>query len=92
VIPPRNPQRPRATDPRLRNVPADVLRRRDDEPVSLTSPALEWTIIQLGQLPVRSVAGFIDGNSIWSRRSTNEALTPLLFGSLRHDSERPTTL
>jgi hypothetical protein len=34
------------TDPRLWNVPADVLRNRHDQPVSVTSPALEWLAIQ----------------------------------------------
>jgi hypothetical protein len=42
-----NPPGPRATDPRLADIPADVLRRRHDRPVSLTFPALEWTAIQL---------------------------------------------
>jgi hypothetical protein len=34
------------TDPRLSNIPANVLRNRRDQPVSVTSPALEWAAIQ----------------------------------------------
>jgi hypothetical protein len=42
-----DPLRPWAPDPRLRDIPADVLRGRRDRPVSLSSPALEWAAIQL---------------------------------------------
>jgi len=42
---PINPHR--ILDPRLANVPPDVLRNRTDRPVSITSPVLEWTAIQL---------------------------------------------
>jgi len=38
---------PRIVDPRLRPVPSSVLTRRNDSPVSLTFPALEWAAIQL---------------------------------------------
>jgi len=41
-----NPQHGRILDPRLSNVKPDVLRNRNDKPVSLTSPALEWAAIQ----------------------------------------------
>jgi hypothetical protein len=41
------PPNRRIVDPRLGNVPADVLRNRTDRPVSVTFPALEWTAIQL---------------------------------------------
>lgn len=51
---PKRPQRrPWFADPRLTNpgpglkaVPASVLRSRNDKPVSITSPALEWAAIQ----------------------------------------------
>lgn len=42
-----DPLRPWAPDPRLGNIPADVLRDRRDRPVALSSPALEWAAIQL---------------------------------------------
>jgi hypothetical protein len=45
-----DPNRGRIIDPRLRGVPADVLRNRTDRPVSITSPVLEWTAIQLGAI------------------------------------------
>jgi hypothetical protein len=38
--------RSRILDPRLGNIPANVLRNRNDRPVSITSPALEWAAIQ----------------------------------------------
>ena len=38
--------RDRIFDPRLSNISNDVLRRRNDQPVSITSPALEWAAIQ----------------------------------------------
>ena len=44
---PDPPNSGRIVDPRLGNVPADVLRRRTDRPVSITSPVLEWSAIQL---------------------------------------------
>ncbi|HEY4304720.1 MAG TPA: hypothetical protein VGM82_09645 [Gemmatimonadaceae bacterium] len=34
------------TDPRLGNIPSNVLRNRQDKPVTVTSPALEWAAIQ----------------------------------------------
>ena len=37
----------RIVDPRLQGVPANVLKNRNDRPVSVTSPVLEWTAIQL---------------------------------------------
>lgn len=42
------PPRHWAPDPRLGNIPSDALRDRHDQPVQITSPALEWTAIQLG--------------------------------------------
>lgn len=45
-----DPNRPWSPDPRLSGVPADVLRRRRDSPVSVTSPVLEWSAIQLSAL------------------------------------------
>jgi len=42
-----DPNRGRIIDPRLGNIPAGVLRNRTDQPVSVTSPVLEWTAIQL---------------------------------------------
>lgn len=45
-----DPPRPWQPDPRLGNIPTDVLRRRYDSPVSVTSPVLEWSAIQLSQL------------------------------------------
>jgi len=42
-----DPPRPWAPDPRLSDVPADVLRNRRDQPVRVTSPVLEWSAIQL---------------------------------------------
>ncbi len=45
-----DPTRPWSPDPRLSNVPADVLRQRRDSPVNVSSPALERTLIQLGAL------------------------------------------
>jgi hypothetical protein len=44
------PNRGRIIDPRLANIPADVLRKRTDNPVSITSPALEWSAIQLAAI------------------------------------------
>lgn len=44
------PNRPWAPDPRLSDVPADVLRSRRDRPVMITSPALEWSAIQLSAI------------------------------------------
>jgi hypothetical protein len=41
------PYRPWAPDPRLSGIPADTLRSRHDSPVQITSPALEWSAIQL---------------------------------------------
>jgi hypothetical protein len=41
-----DPPRGRVVDPRLWNVAPDVLRGRNDQPVSVTSPALEWAAIQ----------------------------------------------
>lgn len=40
--------RPWAPDPRLGRISPDILRDRHDLPVRVTSPALEWTTIQLG--------------------------------------------
>jgi hypothetical protein len=42
--------RNRIVDPRIDNVPSNVLRNRNDRPVSVTSPALEWTAIQLAAI------------------------------------------
>lgn len=44
------PSRPRIIDPRLGNIPDSVLRNRNDRPVSITSPALEWSAIQLSAI------------------------------------------
>jgi hypothetical protein len=44
---PDPPNSGRIVDPRLGDVRADVLRRRNDRPVSVTSPVLEWSAIQL---------------------------------------------
>ncbi len=44
------PNRPWTPDPRLGDVPADVLRTRRDRPVMITSPALEWSAIQLAAI------------------------------------------
>jgi hypothetical protein len=43
------PDRRRIVDPRLtaEGIPTSVLRNRNDRPVSVTSPVLEWTAIQL---------------------------------------------
>jgi hypothetical protein len=41
-----DPPRGRIVDPRLSNIAPDVLRGRNDQPVSITSPALEWAAIQ----------------------------------------------
>jgi hypothetical protein len=45
-----DPNRPRIIDPRLADIPANVLRNRTDRPVTITSPALEWTAIQLAAI------------------------------------------
>jgi hypothetical protein len=45
-----DPPRGRIVDPRLSNVNADVLRKRNEKPVSVTSPALEWAAIQASAL------------------------------------------
>ena len=42
-----DPNRARIVDPRLQGVSRDVLMNRNDRPVSVTSPALEWAAIQL---------------------------------------------
>lgn len=42
--------RPWSPDPRLPGIPADTLRNRQDRPVSITSPALEWSAIQLAAI------------------------------------------
>lgn len=42
--------RPWAPDPRLSDVSPDVLRMRQDKPVRITSPVLEWSAIQLAAL------------------------------------------
>jgi hypothetical protein len=44
---PDPPNRGRIVDPRLSDIPDNVLRNRTDRPVSVTSPVLEWTAIQL---------------------------------------------
>ena len=41
-----NPSRGRIIDPRIHGVTADVLRKRTDRPVAVTSPVLEWAAIQ----------------------------------------------
>jgi hypothetical protein len=41
------PNRPWTPDPRLSGIPAGTLRNRHDSPVQITSPALEWSAIQL---------------------------------------------
>jgi len=41
-----NPPSGRIVDPRLQSIPADVLKRRNDAPVRVTFPALEWATIQ----------------------------------------------
>lgn len=46
---PSNP-RPRIFDPRLGGISDSVLRNRNDRPVSVTSPVLEWSAIQLSQI------------------------------------------
>ncbi len=45
-----DPPRGRNFDPRLSNINRDVLQRRHDQPVSVTSPALEWAAIQTSAL------------------------------------------
>jgi hypothetical protein len=45
-----DPARPWAPDPRLSGIPANVLQNRQDSPVSITSPVLEWTAIQLAAI------------------------------------------
>jgi hypothetical protein len=45
-----DPTRPWSPDPRLRGIPADTLRMRRDQPVMITSPALEWSAIQLSAI------------------------------------------
>src|SRR5688572_19978656 len=44
------PNPSRIVDPRLRGVPANILRNRTDRPVAITSPVLEWTAIQLAAI------------------------------------------
>jgi hypothetical protein len=45
-----DPLRPWAPDPRLSDISIDVLRMRRDQPVSITSPVLEWSAIQLAAI------------------------------------------
>ncbi|WP_165232838.1 hypothetical protein [Aquisphaera insulae] len=45
-----DPPRPWSPDPRLSNVPTDVLRNRRESPVQITSPVLEFSAIQLAAL------------------------------------------
>ena len=69
-----DPPRPFVLDPRLSNVPADVLRRRRDSPVSVTSPVLEWSAIQLSQLTSPL------GRPLYQREI--DVLTPIYLTSL----------
>src|SRR5262249_1653926 len=42
--------RDRIVDPRLGNTPANVLKNRNTRPVTVSSPAREWTAIQLAAI------------------------------------------
>ena len=45
-----DPLRPWVPDPRLSDIPTNTLRMRQDRPVTITSPVLEWTAIQLAAI------------------------------------------
>jgi hypothetical protein len=45
-----DPPRPFVFDPRLSDISQSVLQNRNDQPVSITSPVLEWSAIQLAAI------------------------------------------
>ncbi len=45
-----DPPRPFVFDPRLSDILPGVLQNRNDQPVSITSPVLEWSAIQLAAI------------------------------------------
>lgn len=88
-----DPPRPWQPDPRLANIPTNVLRNRQDSPVQITSPVLEWTAIQLAAV----TSPFGRGLYQWEL----DMLDPIYRGSLdlsririveAHILNAPTTL